>query len=648
MSATPLVDEILATVPTGAMLGKITVKKTKTSPDVKEIRKIYEFWQEIFTDLREDVFKDKNTTTITFARAVPNEMMDNMAVFKERNKKLVTGSLDEDIKKEQLFLIKSSGCLVSLAEIEAFIGSDPEKIFDDLKALKTAATDSKIEIDLDAVNRGIRACRELSDLIRKISYCKKISTEFSLPYFEMLALYRQEGALALTPFKNSYPFGTLITTEKGRCRSAELVVQIISMKDPKKRFDVIERERTINREVDPSQERLETLCKRPGFNLAYSTSLKTISDESFRMIMIIANLLATAGLDTILKNNPTTDDELSQLFTQNLNNDSSETLSDLYHRFSQLPKIDEEYSKSAFAYIFIGLMMFILEKEDGPEKNNIPSILNMGNQASDFLNELFKSHSIEKISHKSKVKLVNICLVGNQAAPDTFLCLRIQAMWYSTRKFPYTLLAIKNRNTEFKTLSHFSPFVTYLRFHTGEITFLGILIRILTGFPALKKFWSKSYNSKNAPPILDFPDLDKTDEKYIVEAFNAIKSIPDSSEKPLQPWISLGLADYYIKSKINLDWLKEKNLKTNTQSSKIAASALIVLTIIKKHKLVDTLNTVLEFTPIKDFFELKVFEFDDTKRTRLFRSKIFTKAHSFERVRLVYEAADKSPVKITE
>lgn len=623
MSATPLADEILVTVPTGAQLGKISVKPSKTGPDIKQIKKIYEFWQETFADLGEDVFKDENTATITFARAVPNELMDKMAIFKERNKILDTGSLEEaDQKLERQFLIKLSGCLVSFAEIEAFIGSEKEKIFEDLKALRAAATGVVKKIDLDAVNRGIRACRELSDLIRKISYCKKIGNEFKLDYYEVLALYRQEGALALTPFKNSYPFGTLIATQKGSCRPPDVAVNLKGM---------IEQERKI-----------ETLCKRPGFNLVYSTSLKTISDESFRMIMITANLLVTGGVDIILKNNPTTDDELSQLFVQNLR--ASKKLRDLYDNLNG--KIEAGFLQDLFSIVFMGLMMFILESEN--HNNNIPSVFDMSSAALETLNNLFKSHSIEKKSNRNKGQLINICLVGNQREPDTFLCLRIQAMWYSTRKFSYTLLAIKDRNDDFKKLPPFSPFATYLRFHAGELTFLGILIRILKGFPVLKDFWSKPYNNKNAPSIPIFPVFEKADTDIIDSVFNDIKGITDTSNNPIKPWISLGLAEYYIKSKKMPVWFVAKDLKTSAGGSKIAAIALSILTIIKKYKLVDTLNTVLEFTPIKVFFETKVFEKDDIKGKRLFRSRIFTKAHSFERLRLVYKLADENPVKKTE
>jgi hypothetical protein len=286
--------------------------------------------------------------------------------------------------------------------------------------------------------------------------------------------------------------------------------------------------------------------------------------------------------------------------------------------------------------------MFVLESEK--LKTNAPSFEEMFHQTVKLLNDLFASHQIEVQPNKISGKLINICLVGNATAPDTYLCLKIQAMWYATRKFPYTMLALKDRDPLFKNeLPSFSPFVTYLRFHADELIFLGIIIRLLKGFKALKKFWMAKSASKKLPGSIKLPDIAKTDQAIIKNAFEIIKAIKIDSSHPIKTWISLGLVEYYTNKRNNPKWFTLAHLNTSSQdyiTRKTEASiALQIITIIKKYELVATLNLMLEYTPIHIFFDEKVFENEDKPEKRLFMSKVFTKAHSFERVRLVYKEA---------
>lgn len=644
MSATPLADEILATVPSEAELEKKSAKASKkAAADLQKIKKTYEFWKETFSNSGEDIFKDQNTATIAFARAVPHSPMNKVAAFKERNKLLETGSTGTFRDQELRFLIKSAGCLVSLAEIEEFLGSGEGKLFDDLQALEKAASGTVKKPDMEVIKRATRACRELSDLIRKVSYCKQVGNEFSMDYYEVLALFRQEGGLVLTPNKDSYPHGTLILTEKGQCRSPDVVVQLVNLSKPKNPVFLIGLERTINKAS--GQPQFETLAKRPGFNLAISTPLKNASDQSYRMLMILANLIVVGGLDILFKNNPKSDDELSQLFMQNLSNSVS-----FFQRitsFTAFSKIDDVFLQSQFLTIFMGLMLFVMESESH-KTGSIPKVYDLSSQTADLMEQLFKSHEIEQKQNKKSAQFTNICLVGNSSSPDTLLCLRIQAMWYSTRRFPYTLLAIKDRNEEFKKLPAFSPFVTYLRFHVDELIFLGILIRLLKAFKAVKKFWTKT-SSKKAPADLKFPDLKDEEQATVKKAFESIKGIKDDSSNPIKTWISIGLVDHYIKQKTMPAWFAKSDFKTDSADYKFrlaeAEIALNMMSIIKKYELVPTLNFVLEFTPIKTFFDIEVFEGGKDPAKKLFMSRAFTKAHSFERMRLVYKAADEKPVK---
>ncbi len=640
MSANPLADEILATVPTGAELQKKSQKANKDKPDLNKIRKTFEFWSDVFINLGEDIFKKQNSESIRFSKAVPNILMTRVSAFKERNKLLETGSAEGFKAQEQQFLIKSSGCLVSISEIESFIGIAENKLFDELKTFKKTALGQIKKPDMELVNRATRGCRELADLIRKISYCKKIAREYSINYYDVLALYRQEGGLVLTPFKDSYLFGTLINTEKMQCRSPDVVLSLSIIEKFKKPTFLIEPERTINKKSGLPQ--LETLAKRPGFNLAYSTSIKNASNETYRMIMILANLLVTGGLDILLKNPPNSHDELSQLFKQNLNN--SQSFAERITNFTPFLKIDNLALQSEFLTLFLGLMLFIFEHES--HKGTIPKIYDLSSQAEDLINQLFRSHHIEVKQNKKSGKLANICLIGNNQSPDTLLVLRIQAMWYTTRRFPYTLLAFRDRDESFKKLPPFSPFVNYMRFHADELIFLGILIRVLKSFRASKKLWTKKIGSKKAPSDLKFPDFKPEEETMIKKAFDGIKGIKDDISNPIKSWSSLGLVDYYIQKKIIPAWFDQNEFTTDTADYKIrvvqSEVALNIMRIIKKYELIDTLNFILEFTPIKTFFDIKVFEDGNNPERKLFMTKVFTKSHSFERVRLVYKAADEN------
>jgi hypothetical protein len=648
MSSTPLADAILAAVPTGAKLENEFGNGFMVLPDTAQIKRTYQFWKYIFEGLGEALFKDRNTATIKFARAVPNELMSKLPAFKERNRLLDTGTTDQKLRKQELqFLIKSAGCMVSLSEISEFLGSNSDVLFDDLKALEKASTEEDpSKIDMDALNRGVRACRELSDLIRKVSFCKEIEKEFGISYVEMLALYRQEGALALTPFKESYSFGTLIATKKETCRSPDMVIQLFN---PIKRVFVIGLERSINPLTRLPQ--FDTLAKRSGFNLAFSTPLTSLSDDSYKQILIMSNLLVTAGMDILFKNSPQTGDDLSQLFKKAIL--TSDDFLGEFKNSTAFSKIDDQFLQSRLMVLFIGLMMFVLENESH-HRSKIPTPKELFAQTFTLLQKLFASHLLEKQHNKASGQFINICLVADAVAPDTFLCLRIQAMWYSTRKFPFTLLALKDRNNEFKNkLPPFSPFVTYMRFHADELIFLGILIRVLKSFKALKKFWNLKSNLKKIPKEVKFPDIKPNDQKIILQAFKQIILIKDDSIKnPLKTWVSLGLIQYYADNKLLPKWFALSDLKTKSPDfkdrNKGASAALRTLTIIKKYNLTDTLNFVLEFTPIKTFFDANVFENANDPAKRLFMSKVFTKAHSFERVRLVYQEADQNPVSAGE
>ena len=540
-----------------------------------------------------------------------------------RKELLETGTDPRFRKLELRFLIKTAGCLVSLAEIAKFIGSDIEGIFDDLKSLEKAASETDIsKIDLDAVNRGIRAARELSDLIRKISYCKAIAVEYKQDFYEVLALYRQEGGLVLTPFRQSYQCGTLIPTEKETCRSPAIVAQVVNAVD----------------------------LERPGFNLVFATTFTGLKDKSYRLMMVLANLIATSGLDILFKNHPYTGDEISQLFQY-----ANETLGSELNKYLKAFKAQIDDVKGlhlTLESVFVGLAMFILES-DGHHRKKIPPIESIFDRVFELLRNLVDSHEVQATANTKGSKLKSFCLFGNADQPDILPCLKIQAMWYSTRKFPYTLLALKDRTDEFKDLPPFSPFVTYMRFHANELIFLGILIRFMIKIKSLKKFWEGRRKPVKPPVSVVFPDLSKTEVAIIEKSFNNIKDIKDDSQHPLKTWVSLGLVDHYTAKKNLPRWFAPGDLDPKFDDFNIrVARALIaknVFTIIKTHKLIDTLNFVLEFTPIKSLFDdLHIFDPKPNEEKRLFMSRVFIKSHSFERVRLVYEDADKHPIASTK
>src|SRR5205823_6482328 len=159
---------------------------------------------------------------------------------------------------------------------------------------------------------------------------------------------------------------------------------------------------------------------------------------------------------------------------------------------------------------------------------------------------------------------------------------------------------IKDRNSEFKKLPIFSSFITYMRFHTDDLIFIGILLRCIHGFKRLNKFWQVNTERATFSVNPQIPNIKKEDDERITKALLFIQTVKDDSkENPLKTWVSLGLINYYFKQGNMMSGFKRKDFNASSSDylirKKQSEAALILVDIINKYNLVPTLNIILEF-----------------------------------------------------
>jgi hypothetical protein len=124
--------------------------------------------------------------------------------------------------------------------------------------------------------------------------------------------------------------------------------------------------------------------------------------------------------------------------------------------------------------LMAGLAMAELELAASP-----PGAEDLLGRAFDELSAILDAHPCETPD------LADVFLIGNDQSADVRACLLVQARWYASRTRLETLLPHADRRST--SAPRFSPFVAYLRFHTGDALFLGILIRCLLRLERLRR-----------------------------------------------------------------------------------------------------------------------------------------------------------------
>lgn len=593
-------------IPEGARMDFLFTKEIADDP--KKLSNAYAFWKEQFQKLIEVDSPLKDNEATRFIIELKNTKLRDQ--FPER-----AYLFSEDDEKD---MITKPGCLLSVHEITQHLFLDvSRKKIGLLEAIDTFEKNAAIQTQFTAKQKqekgtyfktrvGIAGIREIYDALRRIIYCKQVATDsdfFTMP--DILALFRQEGALVVTPAKESFPYSPLIqTSEKPSCRFSTPIVS-------------------------------RGKVKRCGFNLSFESK----NAKFFPIETTVFNLLTTGGLDAIVSPRAAINDELHQILF-------SATKTAQYGGYRETFN-QTEFSSKLKHYIELGSptdLNSIVFLSEGLlkvyiESNRFYKLEALFQVVANGLESLISAHS------SKKEKDGRIYLYGNNNGLETIIVLKILTTWFKSRAYLYTLLAWKDREKYITTIPTFSPFVTYLRFHIGDLLFIHLLSLIIPVLGELKSIWKPLWNKaipikttfeKSLDDSVWFKDKKNREEKIkkmkeISKSFKALAT-KKGDEREQFNWHFVGLIDILAKQKQGYPegWKWFNDLKSSYRKDKglekIADEVREIVETIVQLNIAIPICLALEYTPIK----VLVQKFKGYK-------KPFINAHSFERLRLAYK-----------
>lgn len=547
------------------------------------------FWDAGFAALGEDPFGTADTPALRLGRELADE---DLATTVPGRGHLVSA-------EDRVSMVRDAGCLVSLDEIARAITiiADGDSLMADVLAFDEAARGvAGPMIDFDAVARGVRGCRELYDAGRRLRFAVANATSFGITAAEALALHRQEGALAITPPEDSLLWAPLIDTDSLTCRTAR-----VTLDDP--------------------------LTERPGFSLVVPLQAAPIvadNDASKRFEVMRRNLLVTGGLDAIVS--PALGiaggdaDELVQFFA---------TGAFAVPRPADIESIDVSLTRQvsdgqgrmAIQMLF-GLLMLRLEAGPTPTAGALLGGLRAQ------LDALMAAHRVEQRTVDGRKDLF---LLGDLDGTDIELVLQIQTSWYASRTRLHTLAARVDRTAARRAAPRLSPFLSYLRFHTNDAIFVGILLRTILRLTVIRNRWTTHPEWGTAlPDALAASSFDAA-EAATIGANVAAHWAPNVGT--LTTWRNIGLLDEIRAAGGAPAWLPAVPHPRGPILTRTAEIAAELVDAIIDQDLMDVLHAALSLTPIQQLQEVGVLAGGPRRRMTL------AKAHSFERLRIAYAAA---------
>ena len=623
--------------------------------DAEQLAAAYRYWATAFEAIGEDAFGDGDAPGLRLAQATPGSLPqlarnDLVAVTAELREKMAANLRQRDEGRSADGIVYNamvqSPCVASAANIAKEVlcpptgktakpkAESPTVLLDRLKAFKTEAARRQglaqqqgrkaTGFSVLEIAQGIRATRELYDTARRFRYCTWNRQEFDIPFSELQALYMQEGALVVTPPRDSFRHAPLIATVTGSdCRSE-----------------------AVSFTTDWGG-----TARRPGFNLVFTLSPEAAGqDRDMRLQAVQTNLLVLGGLDNIV---------YSRLLGCEGNGGP----------------VDELIALLSWAYgptlapLRIGMTMAHIEQQADP----MPWQRLLDSVDSE-LEGLIATHTVGRLPNDPSLGYIEgKSLRGVESAiePDDVLaCLRVQARWYASRRWPRTLLAHCHRiYPALAKLPRFSPFVTYIRFHVQDSVFMYILMSAVICLGQLEQ-WHNRHRTAHSSPVLQalrasayqrqraaydklvdalVPERDSW-RRYLDEiwrrrgrarAARAARAASPAARlrilqgpRPFVPedlWRHVGLMAWLGTSLI-------EPIEPSARQSENARIAFKVIQAINDLELLDPICKALEFTPLHALVSVGVMGVPATG-DYVNAAEILAKAHSFERLRLTYARA---------
>lgn len=625
----------------------------------------YTYWSRRFTDAREpllDALLTSDTPAAVFSRALPNAPIED--VLPPRPPVLLvrvplTRGGDANL------LLDKAGCLMSAAEISEFVGGGGtvESLAEDLKAFADSPVTPAPPPVLGGPSlaaRGLRAARELFDVVRRLRIARDHAVKFGLTVAECLALHRQEGALAITPLYDSFSQGPLILTAHVGCRESDVL-------------------HSLNVEIGRAIE-------RPGFALVlpiaqYFKRLgikgKTTT-ASMRFEALVTNMLVTGGLDntTWLPENEGAD-EVKQL---------------LFHAFKSpmngfegllvdalgAPTTDFERPQLQRVLLLLLLNLIGVQIELPGALTSADGVMR---RSIDALKKLMAMHHVETIL---RAHGTDVHMLGDGEGGDTEACLEVQAGWYASRKRLVTLMPRRDRSADVEDQT-LSPLVAYLRFHTGDVLFMGLVLRALRHFATLidaaKRRGTRASPSwggefLNSVAVSDWKRVTRDEKKQLADDLahwvaKANIRLGDKNRANQETvWRHMGLIEALREIEPKPAWLEPFTppaAKISTKAEidqfadlqRIAQAATRTVRLVVDHDLLTPLQQAFETLPVTELVNAGVLPLPGRKAAdipKAFRPSLdparrllewrkvaarapLVKAHNFERLRLVYQKA---------
>lgn len=555
------------------------------------------FWRSTFEDLSLADAGSPASKAMRFARALQDDWFWKLMPETEAT---VAGC-------DQAYLVRRSGCLLSLAEVARSISSwlKPQGLLDSITALLAVGTPG-VRVPPEVAALGLIGVRELFDLARRFRMSYWNSQEFSIPTCELLALHRQEGALCVAPPVASYPHAPVIHTGVG-CRTAG-----VSLSDP--------------------------TCERPGFNLVYTWGSVTDAvrkDPSLRFDVLWRNLLVVAGVDTVLLPRLHPRDELYRVWAMASAGPSSSPsvsrIRDAYRkhmaatRFSTANRTAWKSQRELFDELCVGLLRTFIDVH--LEDPAVEALLNLVWLS---VGALLEAHGY---SPPRPWRGGDMHIASDMPGSDTYESLRAQVRWYASRRNARTLLAWRDRAGGASKPLNLTPFMTYLRFHANDAIFVGVVLRVLTRWDYLVRTWEAN-RATWGTALLDALPSEGWDSSGIADLRKALRTFWASARVKTQTsWHQIGLIDVLRRAPDRPAWLGDPE-PASRDLLECADIVRLLVEVLERPGVLTAVSAALQDTPA-----LWLANHGFTAPPGPAGATILVKSHSFERLQRVYAKA---------
>jgi hypothetical protein len=459
--------------------------------------------------------------------------------------------------------------------------------------------------DARVIGRGLRAARELHDAGQRFQFARAHVGLLSTPisFTEALALHRAEGAFCMPPPLNSLKLAPLILTAETPAARTENAFLNLGGRS----------------------------FSRPGYLPSIGGAVP--NNETRDLLGLLANALTLGGLDNIVSwpvSFDNANDELALL----VNAAVAANVGGLGTLESSWAERLAPADRPVWLQVAQGIAMAHIEADSSLTGDAL-----IANVVADL--------GVMRTFSSLTTPALGLSIIDDDDRTNTGKYLELTTRWYASRTRPETLLARRDRDA-FPAMDRLTPYMSYLRFHSGDVIFAGLLLRTAQELPALQTQWKAAIGRASfATAIGSMPDADfgaSLDASFFSVMTAAEKSAVASA---LALWRNNANARYVqgkgesvwrhvgLLANITAPWKPASPGATDTDTKRMTALAdamLSAMTAITNNALIKPISLALEYMPLSRLFGIA--SFDEKNWAANLR-----KAENFERLRLFIDAA---------